>query len=90
MAYGDFKNPPRRTASEKVLYDKAFKIVSDPKYDGYQCRLASVVYKIFDNEARVTSTHTGAGIISENQQLVKELLKPITRKFERCKLYSSY
>ena len=33
MAYGDFKDLPKRTATDKVLRDKAFKIVSDQKYD---------------------------------------------------------
>ena len=36
MAYGDFKDLNRRTFGDEVLSDKAFDIVSDPKYDGYQ------------------------------------------------------
>ena len=42
MAYGKSKFS-KRTLSDKVLRDKAFKILSDPKYDGYQRRLASIV-----------------------------------------------
>ena len=45
MAYGDFKDLKRRTVSDKVLRDKAFNIAKNPKYDGYQTGLASVVYK---------------------------------------------
>ena len=45
MAYGDFKDLARRTASDKVLRDKAFNIAKNSKYDGYQRGLASVVYK---------------------------------------------
>ena len=37
IAYGDFKDLTRRTASDKILCDKAFNIVKNPKYDGYQC-----------------------------------------------------
>ena len=44
MAYVKSKVLAKRAQSEKVLRDKAFKIVSDPKYDGYQRRLASMVY----------------------------------------------
>ena len=40
MAYEHFKNLARRTASDKVLRDKAFNIAINPKYDGYQCGLA--------------------------------------------------
>ena len=43
MAYGDFKYLKRRTASHKVLRDKVFKIAKNPKYDGYQWGLASMV-----------------------------------------------
>ena len=35
MAYGDFKDLKRRTASDKVLRDKAFNFAKNPKYDGY-------------------------------------------------------
>ena len=48
--YGDFKDLPRRTASDKVLRDKAFNIAKNPKYDGYQCGLASIVYRFFDKK----------------------------------------
>ena len=43
MAYGDFKDLKRRTASDKILRDKAFNIAKNPKYDGYQRGLASIV-----------------------------------------------
>ena len=43
MAYGDFKDLAKRTAADKVLRDKTFKIVSDQKYDGCQRGLASMV-----------------------------------------------
>ena len=35
-SYGDFKDLARRTASDKVLRDKAFNIAKNRKYDGYQ------------------------------------------------------
>ena len=44
MAYGDFKDVNRRTAADKVLCDKAFNFAKNPKYDGYQQGLASVIY----------------------------------------------
>ena len=47
MAYGKLKDLVKRTQSDNVLKDKAFKIASDPKYDGYQRGLASMVYKFF-------------------------------------------
>ena len=36
MAYGDFEDLARRTASDKILRETAFNIVKNPKYDGYQ------------------------------------------------------
>ena len=35
MSYGDFKDLTRRTASDKILLDKAFNIAKNLKYDGY-------------------------------------------------------
>ena len=36
MAYGKSKDLAKRTQPDKALRDKAFKIVTYPKYDGYQ------------------------------------------------------
>ena len=48
MAYGDLKTLPRRTAPDKVLPDKAFYIVKNVKYDGFQSGFASMVYNFGD------------------------------------------
>ena len=80
MAYGKSKDLVKRTQSDKVLKDKAFKIASDPKYDGYQRGLASMVYKFFDKKS------SGSGIVNEpNYQLSDELHKLIIKKFKRKK-----
>ena len=80
MAYGKSKDIVKRTQSDKVLRDKAFKIASDPKYDGYLRGLASMIYKLFDKKSK------GNGIINEsNYQLANELHKPITKKFKKRK-----
>ena len=50
MTYRDFKNLTSRTASDKILRDKAFKIAKNPKYDENQRVLFSMVYKFFDKE----------------------------------------
>ena len=42
MADRDFKDLAKRTAADKVLRNKAFKIASNQKYDGYQRGLASM------------------------------------------------
>ena len=52
MAYGDFKNLARRTFSDKVLRDKTFNIAKNPKYDGNQRGIASMVYKFFDKKLK--------------------------------------
>ena len=53
MAYGDFKDLKRRTASDKILRDKAFNIAKNPKYDGYQRGLASMFYKFLIKSPQV-------------------------------------
>ena len=47
MAYGKSKDLVKRTQSDKVLRDKAFKIASDPKYDDYQRGLAANSLQVF-------------------------------------------
>ena len=56
MAHGDFKDLARRTASDKVLREKAFNITKNPNYDGYQRGLASMVCLI-KNMRVVVSLH---------------------------------
>ena len=70
MAYGKSKDLVKRTQSDKVLKDKAFKIASDPKYDGYQRRLVSMVYNFFDKKSASLNKSKGSGIAYEaNYQL---------------------
>ena len=52
-AYGDFKDLARRRASDTVLRDKTFNIAKNPKYDGYQRGLASMVYNFFDKKLNI-------------------------------------
>ena len=49
-AYSDSKDPTKRTIADKILKNKAFNIAKDPKYDGYQRGLASIVYNFFDKK----------------------------------------
>ena len=106
MAYGDFKDLPRRTSSNKILHDKAFNIAKNPKYDGYQRGLASMVYKCFDkntsgsaatlprSETLTTrATRNKSSFKNENmskKQLAEELSKPIIRKFKKRKVHSTF
>ena len=85
MAYGKSKDLVKRTQSNKVLRNKAFRIASDPKYDRYQRGLASTVHKFFDKKS------SGSGIANEpNYQLANELHKPIIRKFKKRKVCSFF
>ena len=85
MAYGYFKDLARRTASDKVLRDKAFDIAKNPKNDGYQRGLASMVSKLFDKKSSGSSV-----AMLQNQQLSVKLHKPIIKKFKKRKVYSSF
>ena len=49
-AYFDNKDSAKRTISDKILKDRAYKIARNPKYDGYQRGLASMVYKFFNKK----------------------------------------
>ena len=90
-AYSDSKDLVKRTQSDKILRDKAFNIAKNPKYDGYQRGLASMVYRFFDKKSK------GSGINKENSvknspnhELADELHKPIIKKLKKRKMYSSF
>ena len=68
------KDLAQRTVSCKILKDRAYEIVLNPIYDGYQRGLASMIYKFFD---RIESG------VSVNEELAQELHKPVIKKLKR-------
>ena len=95
LAYGDFKDLTRRTASDKILHDKPFNIVKNLKYDGYQRGLASMVYRFFDKKsASLADKSASSGTVKNenisNKELAEELHKPIIKKFKKRKVHSSF
>ena len=91
-AYSDSKNLTKRTIADKILRDKAFNIAKDTKYDGYQRGLASMVYKLFDSKVEGSGAKNvnNTKLTPQNQQLAKELHKPIIKKFEKRKVYAAF
>ena len=74
-----------------IKRDKTFNIATNPKYDGYQRGLSSMVYKFFDRKSK----SGGVNIPLEfnelnNEKSAKELHKPIIRKFKIRTVYSRY
>ena len=84
IAYNKFKDLKNRTQSDIVLKSKAYKIAVNPKYNGYEKGLASMVWKFFDERSK--KVLSGSGI--DNKQLANELHKPIIKNFKRIKVYS--
>ena len=77
------------------MHDKAFNTAQDPKCDGCQGGLASVVYKFFDKKTSGSGIKnendkktSGSGIKNENmldQLLAEELHKPNIEKTQEMK-----
>ena len=63
-----------------MLHDKAFHFVKNPRYDGYQRGLDSMLYNFFDKKAADDAVKNE---IIRNKELADELNKPIVRKFEK-------
>ena len=84
-AYSDSKDLTKRTIADK-----------DPKYDGYQRGLASMVYNFFDKKSASLADKStkGSGVNTkptpQNQQLTKELHKTIIKKFEKRKVHAAF
>ena len=55
-AYCDSEDLAKRTVWDKVLKDIAYEVAIKPRYDAYQRRLESVMYKLFDKKMELRAT----------------------------------
>ena len=79
MAYGKTKDLEKRTQSDKVLRDKAFKIAKNPKYDDYQRGLTSMIYKfLIENLVEVVLLMNQ--IISCQMEFINRLLENLRKE----------
>ena len=76
-AYSDSKDLAKRTISDKIFKERAYKIVLNPKHDGHQRELACMVYKFSEKK-------TGSGA-SVNEEVAQTLHKPVIKKFKKGK-----
>ena len=90
-AYADHKDLINRTEADKFLRDKAYDIASNPKYNGYQRGLASMVYKVFNKKSMGSgfkklknTTKPSSSILADERH------KPIIRKFNKRKVCSQF
>ena len=90
-AYADHKDLINRTEVDKVLRDKAYDVASNPKYDGYQRGLASMVYNFFDKMSTAkpssvermgsgfkklkNTTKPSSSILADERLLLENLIK---------------
>ena len=88
MARDKSKYLEKRNQSDQLLKDKAFEIVSNLKYDGYQRESALMFYKVFDKKSTgsgVPGTLANKSATELNYELANELQRQIIRKFKRRK-----
>ena len=71
----------------RIVHYKTFGIAKNPKYDGYQCGLASMVYNFF--KKRTSGSAIKKGNIF-NKELAQELHKPIIKNFNKRKVQSGF
>ena len=84
VAFGKLKDLVKRRQSDKFLKNKAFTITSNPKYDGYQRGVASMVYNFFCKKPKgkgISASLANKFANEPNYQLANELHKAIIRKF---------
>ena len=92
-AHAASKDLARITQSDKVWIDKDFEIAGNPKYDGYQRGLATMMYNDIQK-----SSGSGVAMLTNksnvnflpNYQFANELCKQIIRTFKRGKVFSSF
>ena len=87
MAFGKSKDSANRNHSDRFLRDKAFQIMSDTKYDGYQRRLASMVFKFFvKNLLEVVLLLNMCLIINLQMNFIRNYLKIQEKKVRKIKI----
>ena len=90
-AYTKYKDVENRLISDQKLRNRAYDIASNPKYDGYQRGLASMVYKFFDSKVAPLDKKTMSGKgIKNNKILAEELHKPVIKICNKRKVYSQF
>ena len=99
-AYAKYKDVEKRLISDQKLRNSAYDIASNPKCDGSQRGLASMVYKFFDSKVapldkktmsgKGNAKHSSLERTENNKILVEELRKPVIRKFNKRKVYSQF
>ena len=100
-AYAKYKDVENRLISDQKLRNSAYDIASNPKYDGYQRGLASMVYNFFDSNVAPLDKKTKSGkgnakhsslerTKEVNEILAEELHKPVIKKFNKRKVYSQF
>ena len=98
-AYAKYKDVQNRLISDQKLRNSAYDIAGNPKYDGYQRGLASMVYKFLDSKVAPLDKKamSGKGNAKHsslertgNKILAEELHKPVIKKFNKRKVYSQF
>ena len=90
-AYTKYKDVENRLISDQKLKNSAYDIASNPKYDGYQRGLASMVFKFSDSRVAPLNKKTMSGKgMRNNKILAEELHKPVIKKINKRKVYSQF
>ena len=90
-AYTKYKDTENRLISDQKLRNRTYDIASNPKYDGYQRGLASMVYNFFDSKVAPLDKKTMSGKgIKNDKILAEELHKSVIKKYNKRKVYSQF
>ena len=92
MVYGDFKDLAKTTAFDKVLHDKVFNIAKNTKYDMWICFIDLYFFiKSLLLLVQITFLVVLLKVkLCQTSNKLEELYKPISRKFEKRNVYSSF
>ena len=99
-AYAKYKHVENRLIPDQKLRNSGYDIASNPKYDGYQRGLGSMVYKFFDSKVapidkktmsgKGNAKHSSLESTENNKILAEELHEPVIKKSNKRKVYSQF
>ena len=88
-ADAEYNDRLNRKQLDIALKNKALKISIDPRVNGYQRGLASMVHMFFNERTKGSGINLPANSLN-NEILAEELHKTIIKNFKRRKVYSSF
>ena len=90
-AYSDSKDLTKRFVADKILKNRAFNIAKDPKCDGYQRGLASMIYNfLIKNLKELVQSTLILNLHLKISNKLKNVINPLLENLKKRKVHAAF